>query len=41
MMENLKTQQFAKFYLKDLKLKSSKLQRDKVELSELNSPSAN
>tara|TARA_Y100001968_G_C19415342_1_gene748690 strand:- start:472 stop:594 length:123 start_codon:yes stop_codon:yes gene_type:complete len=39
-MENNKTQQFARFYLKDLKAKTSKFQSEKPVYQELNNTSA-
>ena len=38
-MQNKETQQFAKFYIRDLKSKSYKFQNDKTKLTELNSSS--
>ena len=40
-MQNNKTQQFAKFFIKDLKIKTDKLHSDKSEINELNTPSVN
>tara|TARA_Y100001968_G_C18857982_1_gene481235 strand:+ start:439 stop:561 length:123 start_codon:yes stop_codon:yes gene_type:complete len=39
-MQNQKTQQFAKFFLKDLKIKSPKYNREKNEQDEFNFSSA-
>ena len=39
-MQNNKTQQFARFYIKDLKIKSSKQDNDKYKFEELNISSA-
>ncbi len=38
-MQKIKTQQFAKFFLKDLKIKESNNQNEKSESVELNSTS--
>jgi len=40
-MEKKKTQQFAKFFLKDLKIKTRSYQTEKNVIAELNSVSAN
>ena len=40
-MQKTKTQQFARFYLKDLKIKTSKFQSAKSEIAEIDSASSN
>ena len=40
-MQKIKTQQFAKFYLKDMKIKTSKYQSEKSDISDLNTSSSN